>query len=293
MGCNVARNRKVNHALDRLAKAEDQFLASRFLAPVIRGRKVQVRITGIRCQLRVTPEDFQGWGFFRPWSHSAAVLDRPAKLAERRRYLDLFPALSAVLCRQDGTDWLALPAQSDSRFTIEGMVCVHLAAEVDLFDTVRVRFDGSRFWFDQVDPRADPGTGLYLRQHLSRMVDPQSLSRPGLTAQQVAAYTITYAERLRQTMADQRQQAEHRLAGALRHAGARLSDFAERGDVYRVSYEVDGSRHTSIVRKDDLTIQSAGICLSGDDENFDLHSLVGVLREGRQEGMLRRMNPED
>ncbi|MFI5378424.1 MAG: hypothetical protein ACHRHE_03940 [Tepidisphaerales bacterium] len=289
----MARNRKIDQALDRLAAAEDKFLASRFLAPVVCGRKVQVCIAGIRCQLRVTPEDFQGWGLFRPQSHLAAILDRPAQLAERRRYLDLFPALSTVLCRQDGADRLALPAQSDRRFKIEGMICVHLAAEVDLFDTVRIRFDGSSFWFDQVDPRADPGGGLYLRQNLSRMVDPRNLSRPGLTAQQVAAYAVVHAERIRQTMADKHQQDEHRLAGALRHAGAQLSDFAERGDVYRVSYEVDGSRHTSVVRKNDLTVQSAGICLSGEDENFDLHSLVGVLREGRQEGMLRRMNPED
>ncbi len=289
----MARNRNVNQALDHLAAVEHQFLASRFLAPVIRGRKVQVRIAGIRCQLRVAPEDFQGWGLFRPRSYSAAVLDRPAQLAERRRYLDLFPALSAVLCCQDGTDWLALPAQSDNRFQIHGMVCVHLADEVDRFDTVRIRFDGSSFWFDQPDPRADPGTGLYLRQNLSRLVDPQHLSRPGLTAPQVAAYAITYAERIRQTIANQHQQAEYRLAGALRHAGARLSDFVERGDVYRVSYDVDGSRHTSVVRKDDLTIQSAGICLSGEDENFDLHSLIGVLREGRQGGLLLRMNPED
>jgi hypothetical protein len=288
----VARNRNINQALDRLTKEEDQFLASRFLAPVIRGRKVQVRIAGIRCQLHVTPEDFQGWGLFRPLSHSAAVLDRPARLAERRRYLDLLPGLSAVLCRQDGADWLAVPDQADNRFEIAGMACVHVAAEVDLFDTVRVGFDGSSFWFDQVEPRTDPGISTYLRQNLSRMVDPQRLSRPGLTAQQIAGYAIAYAERIRQTMADKRHQAEYRLVGALRHAGARLNDFAERGDVYRVSYEVDGSRHTSVVRKDDLTIQSAGICLSGEDANFDLHSLVGVLREGRQEGLLRRVNPE-
>ncbi len=288
----MAGKRKINQALDRLAAAEDQFLASRFLAPVIRGRKVQVRIAAVRCELRVEPEDFQGWGLFRPLSHSAATMDRPAQLAERRRYLDLFPALSAVLCRQDGPDWLALPANSDSRFQIDGLLCAYLADEVDLFDTVRIRFDGSCFWFDQVDPRTDPGTGAYLRQNLSRMADPHSLSRPGLTSQQVAAYAIAHAERIRWKMADERQRAEHRLGSALSHAGAQLRDFAERGDIYRVSYEVDGTRHTSIVRKDDLTVQSAGICLSGEDTNFDLHSLVGVLREGREEGLLHRVDPE-
>src|SRR5262249_30026262 len=94
-----------------------------------------------------------------------------------------------------------------------------------------------------------------------------------------------------------RSREENRLRKALAHAGAELSNFRERADVYTVTYTVDGRRHTSAVSKKDFTVRVAGICLSGQDENFDLASLVGVIREGAGGGDLVRVGfegvPED
>ena len=75
-----------------------------------------------------------------------------------------------------------------------------------------------------------------------------------------------------------------RLRESLSHAGAQLVDYLERADSFRVSYTVGGQQFTSSVNKDDLTVQVAGICLSGEDRKFDLASMVGVLREGSAEG---------
>ena len=299
----MAAKRRIPDALARLAAAEDAFLKSEFLAPVLRGQGVQVKIAGVRCQLRVEPAEFQGFGVFRPLSHAAARLDRPATMGQRRQYLELFPAVSLLLCARQGAAgdaWLALPAnRGDDRFEADGPVPVWLAEDAELFDTVRARFDGARFWFDEVDSRADPGASAYLREALGRMAPPALVERPGLTAAQRAAYAAVHDDRvrreeerknreIRRQREDARASGERRLREALEHAGATLRDFAERGDVYSVSYTVDGQRHTSIVRKTDLGVQTSGICLSGEDRKFDLHSLVGVLREGRGSGRINR-----
>ena len=81
-----------------------------------------------------------------------------------------------------------------------------------------------------------------------------------------------------------------RLRDNLSHAGARLVDYLERTDSFRVTYLVDGQQYTSSVDKRDLTVQSAGICLDGTDRNFDLASLVGVLREGQRGDEIYRMD---
>ena len=81
----------------------------------------------------------------------------------------------------------------------------------------------------------------------------------------------------------QRDRVEERLRAALIHAGAEFKDYQDRGDVYRVTYEVDGRRHVSVVVAYDLSVQVAGICLSGEDRHFDLQSLVGVLREAQRD----------
>ncbi len=271
-------------ALKRLSAVESDFLSSEFLAPVVGSRGVVVRIAGVRCAMAVRPAAFEGWGVFRPASHTEAELVSTASAGERRRYLALFPTVRLVLC-----------ARSKSGGRVEGVAAcapdahfvgderpaeVLLAADAALFDTVVARFDGLRLWFDEVDPRADPAVAAYLRHALTDLTEPAKLARGGLTRAHRLAYAVAHARRAAQMQGYD----ERRLKAALGHAGADLRDFTDAGEVYRVTYRVDGRRHTSVVRKDDLTVQSAGICLSGQDRRFDLSSLVGVLREGAGAG---------
>ncbi|GAB4205322.1 MAG: hypothetical protein Fur006_61340 [Coleofasciculaceae cyanobacterium] len=74
------------------------------------------------------------------------------------------------------------------------------------------------------------------------------------------------------------QHPERRLRDALRMGGGELSDFRDRGDFWQVEWTTrNGERHTSAISKNDLTVISSGICLSGFDRDFDLQSLVGVI----------------
>jgi hypothetical protein len=275
----------INNALARLAREETAFLHAEFLAPVVRGRGVAVRIAGVRCTLRVVPPAFCGWGVFQPLSHAVATLVREATGAERRKYLSLFSELRLIVCGREGGRPVAIPAnQSDARFEIGSAVEVQLAPQFELFDTLLVRFDGARFWFDELESRADPAAASYLRKALADMLDPDKLARPGLTEGQRRAYATAVHRRVASIRADERHEAELRIKAALAHGGAGLRDFTESGQAYRVTFTLDGRRHTSVVRKHDLSVVTAGICLSGQDGKFDLGSLVGVLREHQGAG---------
>ncbi len=286
----MAKSQHVTDALNRLAAAEQQFLSSEFLAPVLHGGSAQVRIAGVICTLRIQPADFEGWGVFHPISTSDATLLRGASLTERQGYLELFPLVRLILAGQRDDQWFALPAhQADSRFQIDGLIPVRLVEEAQLFEVIETRFDGSQFWYAAPDPRWDPATASYLRQELARLTPPENLQRAGLTREERAAYELNYRPRYEASEEARRNREEDRLRGALAHAGAELRDYVARQDVYTVTYEVDGQRHISAVAKNDLSVQVAGICLSGEDRKFDLQSLVGVIREAHGGGGLIRV----
>jgi hypothetical protein len=290
----VARRERFKETFNRLAAAEAIALEGEFLAPVDRGGAVHVRIAGVVCRFNLNVADFEGWGVFKADSPSTAKLVRPARLAERRRYLDLFPLLRVIVCLRAGPHWLAIPAhRADTRFQLDGMIPVRLIEEAQLFEIVQVRFDGAQAWFDGPEPRADPGSSAYLREALAAMVAPDELNRPGLTAEERTAYAANYVPRLRAQLEAQRDRVEETIRAALIHAGAALRDYQDRGDVYRVTYLVDGRRHVSIVDRNDLTVQAAGICLNGEDRRFDLQSLVGVLRQASETGQVEQDGFED
>lgn len=269
--------------LNKMEDAEADFLETEFLAPILPGGKVRVRIAGMVCELDVKGASTQDWAILKPLSMETAQIVSKPGLGQIRNYLELFPALRLLLLSRDKDCWWALPAnRGDSRFQTDGPVRVRLVADGSGFRQIIARFDGGHFWFQEIDRKRNPAIAAYLSNALSKGTAPDNLRKPTLRLEEREAYQILF----RATVEAKRDRTEKRLSDALGHAGARLSSYIERRDAYTVSFRVDGHSHTSTVRKDDLTLVSAGICLSGGDRNFDLQSLVGVIREGRQRDQL-------
>jgi hypothetical protein len=278
---------KMNDIFDKLAQQEEAFLQSEFLSPVIMYHPIRVRINGVIMTLKVGyPKRFQGWGVFRPRSMKFARFIREPSMSEKKEYLELFPVLRLIVCARDDNGWYGIPANNaDSRFKVQGLVPIGLAEEIQIFDTVETRFDGTSCWFDQIYMGDNPNIPAVLRDALSAMTESSKISTSGLSSMDKQAYNIALVREIE----NQKDKHEERLKDAVSRAGATFKSYVERDSTYTVEYVVDGEDHRSVVNKDTLDVQSAGICLDGGDRAFDLQSLVSVVREGINRRLIHRV----
>jgi hypothetical protein len=277
---------------DEFAKEEEGFYKSEFMSPCFDGRPIRVRIAGIVMKMRVVqPKKFTGWGIFRPRSPKECVLVREANMREREQYLGLFPSIRAILCARKDKQWMASPGRTgDNRFKITGLIPILLPVEAQMFDSIVARYDGQNFWYQGPDPSHDPKITQALRDRLVELGEPKNFRIPGMTIEEKEAYTVAYAHELE----NRKDRQEERIKEALRRGGAQYRSYVERGNSYTVEYVVDGQTHRSTVSKETLSVESAGICLTDHrtgrvgDRDFDLQSLVGVIREGMQTRQIHR-----
>jgi hypothetical protein len=277
----------IHNLLDKLEGDERRFVGTEFLAPIVGRGPVLIRIANVVCRLRVTdnlPHNFKGWAILQARPISEAAFIRSATLSEQSTYLRLFPPTQLILAAFVDHVWWALPAQrGDTRIRLENAVPVQLTEDgLERFETITARFDGRVFWYERRDSSRDPSLAAYLREQLNAGAKPDDLHKANLSREEREAYAFACAL-IAQAEQDR---VEGRLKNALDHAGAAYRSHVERGDVFVITYEVDGRTHTSAIRRDDLSVETAGICLAGQDRRFDLTSLVGVLREARDTGQI-------
>src|SRR5512135_1500369 len=183
------KRKDVHALLDRVASAERDFLKAEFLAPVLKGGQVRVRIEGLVLTLRVAGAYEPGWAILKPLSMDRATILRKPGLQQVRSYLGLFPAVRLLLLAHGDAEWSAVQAQAgDRRFHIEGVVPVDLAVGVEPFERIIARYDGARFLFQEIDRHRSPAIAAYLREALQSGLPPDRLRKPTLTSEEKEAY---------------------------------------------------------------------------------------------------------
>ncbi|NES69179.1 MAG: hypothetical protein F6K24_30105, partial [Okeania sp. SIO2D1] len=112
---------------------------------------------------------------------------------------------------------------------------------------------------------------------------PKEVKFKGITPEMKTVYDLVARQKEEFLKQMQQQRDEKQLREALEMGGGELHNFCDRSTYWQVEWVTrDGERHTSAIDKNDLTVVSAGIFLSGGDRHFDLQSLVGVVKEGRR-----------
>jgi hypothetical protein len=311
----------IRNLLNQIAAQEVQLRDTQFLAPCVGGGKVRASVAGMVYTFKPQPQDFEGWGIFQPMNEKKAEMVEEANLPQVAEYLRLLKPLRLRLAYVlQGQTWLAYPVnESDmqQRLGVAKPVLVYLVTEGTAFEPIIARWDGSAWWFDELDRRADPLAAEQLREQLRNGTETENLRFAGMTPEMRTVYDLALQqteeyqrrrqqqleeERLRQRRRDTRRQQqaqrpyrhhqearqdpyrralsgdERRVRDALGMGGGELEDVRDRGDFWQVEWTTrSGERHISAIDKRDLTVISSGICLSGRDRDFDLQSLVGVI----------------
>jgi len=264
--------------IEKFGEAEDNLSSREIISPVHGNRKIATRLAGIVYQLTIPRVD-NGWHKFTPIDYESARRIGEADPVEIDQYLRHLPRVRMVLVQRTGSDYLAIPLKQSK--VVEDLYPVLLVDNAPMdFDTVIARYDGVRLWYHDLDPRNDPQKGEYLRESFQNSVKATDVRFSGLTFEEKSAYA------LRAQIEEQAREKtnEERVKEAVEHGGGEMLRLIEREDHFSVTYTVDGRQYTTRVTKDDsMAVVCAGFCLSGEDEKFDLKSLIPVLKEGHRD----------
>lgn len=248
-----------------------------FVAPVVPGRLVRLTRWGHRHEMLLDGGPVEGWFWLQASSPETACVLDPARPVDRRDYLESLPLQHALLLWPlAGTStWMAMLESDPGR-----AAPVYLVRGGRALERVRVRRDCGQLWHDAPDRTRPPRARRFLEGALAHDLLPGWLHDASLTPADRQAYAL-----LRRRVHETRElSVQVRVRDALAHAGARLVRVAESPAGLRVVWEKGGGTHQATIDAD-LQVVTAGICLSGRDQAFDLTSLVTVFEEARRKGV--------
>lgn len=272
---------------NKLAAIETDFFDGKttFFSPILSGRETRIstRIANVEYVFPapLSTKRESGWYIFRALDHKRAKIVRAATMEEIEAYQKIFAKKRLILIQRNEDHWLGLDSDSEENDVLP----IFLSDNVELFDYVEAIVIGSLCWFVAPYTRRDPVLIESLREAFQKNTKNPNIT--GLSPSERKAYAIAGALREEALKGD----TQRRLEKSLEMGKAKLIDYKEQGNVLTVQWEFDGRRQSSTVRKGDLTVITAGICLSGTDQRFDLTSLPSVFREAlRTQGRLPPMH---
>lgn len=284
--------------LNKMGRIESSLSEREFVCPVYNNTEVATRINGFiyRFRIRRVPP---GWYKFKPVDKKFARSIGECDFGERDTYLKKLDKIRMIFVHRRDEVIYGIPFKTNKfGFSHTSMMPVFLVTDdmISDFDEMECRCDGANVWYENVAMTSNLARNEYLHESLREKKSLDNLSFKGLRFEDKIAYSIRLGfileeERIAKEQEERLllQQSEYRIKRAVEHAAGVFSKYEEKRDHFRVTYEVDGHSYTSVIAKDDrLSVLTAGICLNSTDRDFDLASLVNVIREGQDKGLIYR-----
>ena len=270
----------------KIGAGENSLTKMEFVSPVFNSAVVATRVDGMVYTFSIPRKD-PGWYRIRPTSTKRAKVLGPAGPEDVERYLRCLDRVRLVLMMKRDGVYLAIPEKSNKfALPVNEPVPVLLFDDTVMdFDRVFARYDGANFWYERLDRSNDLAKADHLRASMEEVEDPSKIGFLGLTLEEKMAYTLRFS--LDKKLVEDRKKTS--LKEDVEHAGGKLVRFSEKSDHYTLTYKVDGEEFSSHVSKDPRHwVISAGLCLAGNDKNFDLKSLVTVIREAQSKKIVHK-----
>ena len=281
---------KILDLISNIGAKESALLEQTFVSPVYLNTSVATHIGGMVYTFTI-PSEASGWCRIKPKDSKTAIVTGKANLSEREEYLKKLNKIRLVIAIKKEGIFYGLPDKANKYgFKVDELLPIFLCDDsVMCFDRIIARYDGANIWFDQVDQGNDPSKSEYLRHCEAKImiangpITPDKLVCSGLTLEEKLAFTfsVSYIKSIKKLTE------KDFLRKDVEFAGGAFINFSEKSDHYSVTYKVSGNQYTSYVSKDPVhSVISAGLCLNGNDTKFDLKSLVTVIKEGHQRGLI-------
>lgn len=259
-----------------------------FVSPVCNNTVIATSIKGVIYTFKISKSVTPGWYSFKAYNQARAKANREAYPDEIASYLKKCINIRMITTHKVDGVYYALP-QKDNKLNLklDNPIPVYLTDDTVMdFDMIVAGYDGGNLWFVSPDYKNDPTKSNYMRESYEAMLSPDKIKFSGMSFEEKRAYAFRFA-----VDAEIKKKLRKKgIEGSVEHAGGELISYRELNDSFSVTYKVDGQQYTSHVTKDDShNVISAGICLNGGDSDFDLASLVNVIRQGQDRGLIYRV----